>query len=84
MKIKTISIITYGAFLIGALMMILAIISPFTGFMSIFMYSGLVLGVFGLLFCLMLLRCQSCSGCSDFIIIQRYLPEYCPCCNRKL
>jgi len=84
MKIKTIRIITYGAFLVGAAIMLIAIFLPdLSDHMVVLMYIGGVTGLLGMLFLLLFVRCEPCPGCRDFVIIQRLALLSCPCCNRS-
>jgi len=83
MKVKTIRYITYSAFIIGALIMILAIALPVLyNHIALFMYIGGIVGVLGLVFCIVFLRFESCPGCREFVIIQELSSASCPCCNR--
>ena len=85
MKVKTINIITYGAFLFGAVIMLLAAVLPvFSGYMVILMYSGGAIGLSGLLFCLSFMRSRPCPGCRDFMIIKESSGIYCPCCKEQI
>jgi len=85
MKVKTINIITYGAFLFGAIIMFLAAVLPvFSEYMVILMYSGGAFGVIGLLFCLFFMRCRPCPGCRDFVVIKESSVIYCPCCKEQI
>lgn len=82
MKIRTVHIITYGAFFIGALLMLLAVLLPaFSGHMVLLMYVGGAIGALGALFCLYFARLDSCPGCREFVIIKRSSSFCCPCCN---
>jgi len=84
MKIKTIRCITYCTFILGALIMLLAIALPvLSDYLVAFMYIGGTIGVLGMVFCLLFLRCQPCPGCRDFMIIQGFSSIYCPCCNER-
>ena len=85
MKIKTIYIVTYGAFLIGALIMFLAAVLPvFSEYMVVLMYIGGAFGVIGLLFCLSFMHCKPCPGCRDFMVIKKSPNIYCPCCKEQI
>ena len=85
MKVKTINIITYGAFLLGAVTMFLAAVLPvFSGYMTILMYSGGAIGIFGLLFCLSFMHSRPCPGCRDFMVLKKSSVVYCPCCKEQI
>jgi len=84
MKIKTIRFITYGALIFGAFLMLIAIVLPdLSKYMVVLMYVGGAMGVFGMLFCLLFMRCEPCPGCRDFIVVERLALTSCPCCNKS-
>jgi len=84
MKVKTIRNITYSAFIIGALIMILAAALPvLSNYITLLMYTGGIIGFFGMVLCVVSLRFQSCPGCRDFVIIEAFSSEYCPCCSKE-
>jgi len=82
MKIDTIRIIVYGAFIIGALMMFSAPMSSIlSNYATIFMYIGGAVVVFGMVFCVNCLRFSACTNCKEFIYFRDICAKNCPLCD---
>ena len=82
MKISTIRIIVYGAFIIGLLIMLLSWVLPvLSDYMAIFMYIGGAAGVFGMIFCVNCLRFPACMKCKEFVYLREVSAKNCPLCG---
>jgi len=82
MKIDTIRIIVYGAFIIGALIMLLAaVLSVLSDYITMFMYIGGAVGAFGMIFCANCLRYPACTKCKEFVYLRKISTKICPLCG---
>jgi len=84
-KIKNILIITYGALIAGAVIMVIAAMFVIHNeYMVIFMYIGGLIGVSGIIFSFIFLRYQSCPTCREYMMVQKHSSFKCPCCDKSL
>jgi len=84
-KVKNILAVTYGALITGIIIMVVAAVFVIQyEYMVIFMYLGGLLGVSGVVFCLIFLRYQPCQKCREYVPVQKQPSFKCPCCNKSL
>ena len=84
MKVKTVKYITYGTFLISALVIIFAFVLPVpSNYTVMIMYFGGAIGILGMFFCIRSLWYQLCPKCNEFMITKKKSLDYCPCCNDR-
>ena len=85
MKTRTIQAVIYGIFIIGASIAFTPIVFPFLSvFSAAFTYLGGAIVVFGIIFCVMLLRSPGCPYCRELLSIWSQSPASCPHCGEKL
>ena len=84
MKINSIKRITYGAFIFGALIMLLAMILPIlSDYITVFMCIGGAMGICGMIFCINSLRFSVCTKCREFVNFRELTTKRCPLCGDK-
>ena len=84
MRIKTVHRIIYALFLLGAMVVLIpCVFMPHSDYLTVFMYIGGSIGICGMIFALMCLRCPSCRTC-DSVVFRGYFANGCPRCGGEL
>ena len=86
MKIKTIRIITYGAFILGAFIAFFARILPaLSDYSTALICIGGAVAVSGVSFSIICLRYSACPNCKEFLSFQGIPIKSCPhCCDKYM